>query len=269
MMAKHAFSILIWAVFLGAVFFYLRYIERRTIFYPDKKLEFSPPQLGLDKFEDVFFVTADKIRLHGWFIPVENSRKTVLYCHGNAGNISHRIEKAMFFNRLGCSVFIFDYRGYGKSAGRPSEQGLYRDVEAAYEYLLSRPVDAGRIVGYGESLGGAVIIELAYGRRLSALISDSAFSSAKDMANYIYPYLPHWLFSSRFDSLQKVKQINIPKLFIHSVNDEIVPFELGRKLYEAAGDPKEFLQIHGGHNSCFYESEEILEDKIGYFLDRL
>jgi len=253
---------------LGVIFFYLRYTEKRIIFYPTKEIEFTPKESGLD-FEDVFFKTEDNLELNGWFIPKKEAKYTILFCHGNAGNISHRLDKIKFFLELGYNVFIFDYRGYGRSQGRPSENGLYQDGEAAYQYLLSQKIPADKIIGYGESLGSAVIIDLAYKKPIGALIIESGFSSGKDMAKKIYPFLPAWLFSSRFDSINKIKSINIPKLIIHSINDEIVPYAFAQKLYLAAANPKEFLSIQGGHNSCFYESEAILSQKIKDFLKQL
>lgn len=264
--------VLLQALFLlfaaSLIFFYLRYIERRTIFYPTKDVELSPSFVGLN-YEDIFFKAPDSTELNGWFMPAKDSGFTILFCHGNAGNISHRIEKLKFFHGLECNVFIFDYRGYGKSKGSPSENGLYSDAQGAYAYLLSRKISPGQIIGYGESIGGAVIIDLAAKQKLSALIIDSSLSNAKDMVKVAYPFLPYWVFSSRWDSTSKVKPISIPKLFIHSMNDEIVPYKLGRKLFEAAPESKEFLQIHGGHNSCFFESEEILKEKIQSFIKKL
>jgi len=260
-----------WLFLLLAVVFvagYLRYIEKRSIFFPTKEIEYFPKESGLG-FEDVLFKTSDNVELNGWFLPYQGARQTILFCHGNAGNISHRVEKLSFFNNIGCSVFIFDYRGYGKSKGSPSEKGFYRDAAGAYNYLLSRGINPQQIIGYGESIGGAVIIDLAYHNKLKGLIVDSVFSSVKDMVKIIYPFLPHWLLASRFDSVSKIKSVNTPKLIIHSINDEIVPYKLGRKIFDAAAQPKEFLQIHGGHNSCFYESENILREKIADFINKL
>lgn len=256
---------------LALIVIYLRFIEKRTIFYPTKEIECSPQELNLD-FEEVFFKTQDNITLNGWFVSAKegNVSYTILFCHGNAGNISHRIEKLKFFSDLGYSVFIFDYRGYGKSEGRPSEKGMYLDCKGGYDYLISsRKISAEQIIGYGESLGGAAIVDLASGNKLRALIIDSTFTSAKDMVKVIYPFMPPWIFSSRFNSLDKIKFINVPKLIIHSINDEIVPFKLGKKLFDSASSPKEFLEIRGEHNSCFYESEDILREKISDFLNGL
>lgn len=253
---------------LGGAVLYLRYIEKRSLFYPTREMEYSPKEIGL-AFEEVTFKTKDNLNIYGWFLPCREAEWTVLFCHGNAGNISHRLQKLKFFYDLGCNVFIFDYRGYGRSEGMPSEKGLYIDAQAAYDYLLSRRLKAGQIVGFGESLGGAVIVDLAYASRLAGLILEGTFSNAKDMVRIIYPFLPFWIFASRLDSLSKIKSITSPKLLVHSINDEIVPYKLGKKLYLAAAEPKEFLEMRGGHNSCFFESEDILKRKIADFLSRL
>lgn len=265
---KSVSQILLLCMAIGLMVIYLRYIERRSLFYPMKEIEFLPRQIGLN-YEDIFFKTSDNIDINGWFISSPNARYTILFCHGNAGNISHRLEKLKFFHELGCDIFIFDYRGYGRSKGKPSEKGMYLDVQGAYDYLLSRKINPEQVIGYGESIGGAIIIDLASKNRLGGLITDSTLSSSKDMIKIIYPFLPYWVFSSRLDSINKIKYIKIPKLIIHSVNDEIVPYKLGQKLFENADDPKEFLQIRGGHNSCFFESEVILKEKIANFLNRL
>lgn len=251
---------------LGLFVICLRYIENHTLFYPIREMEVSPKEVGLD-FEEVNLKTAANVKLFGWFIPSKDAKYTILFCHGNAGNISHRIEKLKFFNQLGCNVFIFDYRGYGISKGRPSEKGFYLDVRAAYDYLLSKNTPAAQIIGYGESLGGAVIIDLAYKNKMRALILESTFSSVKDMIGRSFPLLPYWLLSSRFDSVSKIKSIGIRKLIIHSINDEIVPYGVAEKLYEASAPPKEMVRVHGGHNSCFYESKKLFAEKISDFID--
>ena len=254
------------AVILPLLIF--RYIEKRTLFYPTKEIELSPASVGLD-YQDTFFKTIDNLMLNGWFVSSNKAKYTILFCHGNAGNISHRIEKLKFFSELGCNVFIFDYRGYGRSQGSPSEIGFYKDAKAAYDYLLSRGINSDQIIGYGESIGGAVIVDLAYKEIMKAVIIDSSISSVKDMVKHVYYFVPSWIFVSRFDSESKIKSIKIQKLIIHSLNDEIVPYQLGKKLYEVSAEPKDFLEIHGGHNSGFYESMEFLRIKIGDFIKRL
>ncbi len=246
---------------------YVRYLEGRTLYYPTSPLEVTPADSGLP-FEDVVFTSSDGIRLHGWFISAPGSARVLLFCHGNAGNISHRIEKAAFFHRLGLHCFIFDYRGYGKSGGTPSEEGLYRDVRAAYAFLASRGFTPRNVIGYGESLGGAVIIDAASDLAFGALIVESTFSSATDMAHRIYPFIPSWIFASRFSSDAKIGRVAAPKLIIHSGNDEVVPFELAQKLYRAALPPKEMLRVHGSHNTCFYDSLAAYEQGVSGFLKK-
>ncbi len=260
--------ILILILGLGTIVVYLRSIEKKIIFYPTKEIEFLPKELGL-AFEDIIFKTKDNIELNAWFLPNKFAHYTIIFCHGNAGNISHRLEKIKFFNELGCNCFIFDYRGYGRSKGSPSEKGLYLDTQGAYDYLLSRGIKPEQIVGYGESIGGAAIVDLASKNKMAAIIVDSGFSNAQDMARIIYPFIPSRIFSSRFNSLNKIQSIKIPKLIIHSLNDEIVPYKLGRKLFDNAASPKEPLQIRGGHNRCFFESEAALKEKIADFLKRI
>ena len=264
-LSAHAFLALVTIV---AFVLYLRFIEKRSLFYPEKEIAGKPDDLGMP-YTDVNVRSSDGTTLNGWLIVGPAAKYTVLFAHGNAGNISHRIEKLKFFSKLGCNVFIFDYRGYGRSQGRPSEKGFYLDIAAAYEYLISRGIAPENIIGYGESLGGAVIIDGAVKKRMAALIIDSSFTSAKDMIKFLYPFLPHWVFARRFDSVAKIKTIGIPKLIIHSGNDEIVPFRLGRKLYDEAATPKEFLEIRGAHNSNFFESEDILKEKIADFITRI
>jgi pimeloyl-ACP methyl ester carboxylesterase len=169
---------------------YLRYFERKGIYYSTREIISSPANIGL-KYEDAYFNTNDNFRLNGWFIPAENSRGTLLFCHGNAGNISHRVEIIEIFNKLNLNVFIFDYRGYGRSQGIPTEEGLYQDAEAAYKYLLShKDVDKEKIIFYGESLGANVAIDLASKVKSAALIFQGAFTSAYDMGKKLFPYLP-------------------------------------------------------------------------------
>jgi fermentation-respiration switch protein FrsA (DUF1100 family) len=249
----------------GCVVLLFRLFEVRSIFFPSQEIIDVPSRAGLH-FEDVFFDTADRKKLNGWFVPAGEKSETILFCHGNAGNISYRIDKLIFFNRMGYSVFIFDYRGYGKSGGWPSEEGLYRDAEAAYDYLRSRGIPAERIVGYGESIGGAVIAQLAFERPMKALIFENTFSSIGDMVRTHFPVIPPWLLASRFDTQKKMASIKIPKLIMQSKNDEIVPFRMGRELYEAAADPKDFLEIRGDHNNGFFESEDLIESKLRAFL---
>lgn len=266
--ARPMFQILLILLCVAGFFLAFRIFELRSIFFPSNEMVVTPADFGL-KFEDVFFETADHKKLNGWFIPAEGGKETVLFCHGNAGNIGYRMEKLIFFQRMGYDTFIFDYRGYGKSKGWPDEQGLYRDTLAAYDYLRSRGIAAERIIGYGESIGGACVVALAFKQPIKAMILENTFTSVKDMVKIYMPFIPFWVLSSRFDSKQKIALITIPKLIVQSENDEIVPPDHGKTLFEVAAPPKEFLAIRGTHNEAFFESEKLLEDKIRIFLATL
>lgn len=255
--------------FLTFLILYLKYYEKRGIYFPLKNIILTPKEMGLD-FEDVYFSSSDGIRLNGWYIPAKDSRATVLFCHGNAGNISHRIEVIYLFCKLGLSVFIFDYRGYGRSQGSPSEEGLYRDAEAAYKYLIEkRNLRQESIVVYGKSIGANVAVELCSKVRPAALISESAFTSALDMGKKLFPFLPiKWFISIKYDALSKIKDITVPKLIIHSKDDRIIPFKQGRKLFEEAPEPKEFYPMRGGHNEALFLAKEDFVNKIDLFLQK-
>jgi fermentation-respiration switch protein FrsA (DUF1100 family) len=231
-----------------------------------KGIEFYPSSFNIP-FEDVYIKTRDGLTINGWFIPHSNARYTLLFCHGNAGNISHRMEKLQLLSNIGINIFIIDYRSYGKSEGRPSEKGFYLDADAAYRYLVNkRRITPQQIILYGESLGGAVAIDLAAKAKVKAIIIEGGFSDEGDMARTIYPFMPTFVLSNKFDSLGKIKKVKAAKLFIHSLDDEIVPFELGYRLYRAAGEPKEFVKIRGGHNNAFLNSEEKYISSISSFL---
>ena len=256
-------------LFPAFLFGWVRYIESKSIFYPDKEILVTPKQIGLN-FEDVFFRTKDGILLNGWFIRCNNAKATIIFCHGNAGNISHRLEKIALFHKAGLNTLIFDYRGYGKSQGSPSENGVYLDAQAAYDYLLDREdIDKEKIVSFGSSLGGAIAVDLAVKRKCAALVADSTFTNTKDMGKTVYPFIPTFLYSTKFNSIDKVATIKIPKLFIHSINDEIVPFKLGNKLFKSACEPKEFLQILGAHNVGFSESGNLILEKLKLFFEEI
>jgi hypothetical protein len=265
MMGRIFFVILIFSAF---IFAYLKYFERKGIYYPTQEIILTPQDVGL-KYEDIFFTTNDGLKLNGWFVPVENSRGTLIFCHGNAGNISHRIDIIEIFNKLNLNIFIFDYRGYGKSQGSPSELGLYQDAEAAYTYILSREdIDKEAVVIYGKSIGANVAINLASKVDAACLISESGFTSAYDMGRKLFPYFPvKWVITIKFDALEKIKDITIPKLIIHSKDDEIVPFKLGKKLFDKAPQPKEFYQMRGSHNEAIFTYREEYRLRLDHFLN--
>lgn len=255
-------KIFIFAVFTVIfLFIYVKYLESRSLFFPSKRIEYTPATAGLE-FTDTFFKTKDNKTINGWFIPAKDAKFTVLFFHGNGGNINHRLDKIKILNNIGLNVFIIDYRGYGKSEGKPSEKGVYLDADAAYDYLVKiKGISPDSIIVYGESLGAAVAIELCTKIRVKGLIIEEAFTSIRDMGKLTYPWLPSFFVTDRLNSLTRVGKINIPKLFIHSRNDNLVPFVLGEKLYKKAQEPKYLVVISGGHNSAFLESEQ---DYTGY-----
>jgi len=248
----------IWMGLAGLIWLWARLLEWKTTFYPSRHLWCTPGDQGLE-YEEIHFVAEDACRLHGWWILAPtNARGAVIVCHGNAGNIADRIWIARAFSSLGVDVFLFDYRGYGRSAGFPTERGLYRDARAAYEVVRARygDTEAPPVIVYGRSLGGAVAVNLAAERAVRGIILEGTFTRVRDMARVIYPWLPiGWLLSQRFDSLCKIGLLaGIPKIIAHSRDDEIVPFELGRTLFDAAPEPKKFCELRGSHNDCGWDS---------------
>jgi len=230
-------------------------MQQRLVFFPEATLAATPADVGLP-FEEVRIPTEDGPVLHGWLVPGAEGAPVVLFCHGNAGNISHRLESLRLFHMLGLSTLIFDYRGYGMSEGKVSEAGTYRDARAVWRYLTGeRGVKPERIILFGRSLGGAVAVELATEVRPAALVVESAFTSVPDMAAQVYPFLPVRLLARiGYDSLTRMDQVSGPVLVIHSRDDELVPVEHGRRLFEAAPEPKRFLEIRGSHNDGFIAS---------------
>jgi fermentation-respiration switch protein FrsA (DUF1100 family) len=239
------------------------------LYYPEKEIEATPRDIGLD-YQELTLHTKDGTNIYAWYVPAEHARGFVLVCHGNAGNISHRLDSIGIFHGLGLGVLIFDYRGYGKSQGSPNEEGTYRDAEAAYDYLVNvLHVNPERIVIFGRSLGSAVAAELAIRKPAGALIMESGFTSVQDLGKEFFPHLPVGLLSRfRYDSINKVGRIALPKLFIHSPGDEIVPYEQGVRLFEKASGPKEFLKITGGHNDGFLLSGKPYVDGLREFISR-
>ncbi len=227
----------------------------------------TPSDIGLE-WESVALETDDGVNLDAWWIPNEATDGVLLFFHGNAGNISHRLHSIEHFNRLGLSVLIIDYRGYGNSEGSPSEEGTALDARAAWRWLVDeRNLEPQHITVFGRSLGSAVAAELAREVSPGGVILESSFRSVPDMAQRLYPFLPaRWL--ARFDYATEdyVRGIRAPVLVIHSPDDEIIPFAEGKAVYEAANHPKKMLEIGGGHNTGFLEYEDRYLDGIGSFL---
>jgi len=254
----------------GGLALVLYFFQARLVFYPEigREMIATPGQAGLP-YQDIQLTTGDGLNLHGWYIPAPQPRGTVLFLHGNAGNISHRLDSLQMFHRLGYSTLIFDYRGYGNNGGTPTEQGTYRDAEAAWRYLTEqRHIPSCRIVLFGESLGGAVASWLAVRQQPAALVIASGFTSVPDLARHFYPFLPvRWLARIRYDTRENLRAVAVPVLIAHSPEDEIVPFEHGRALFAAANPPKRFLELAGGHNDGFIFMRESWVKALGDFLD--
>lgn len=236
-------------------------------FFPYATLDQTPEEWGV-AYEDVFLDTADDVRLHGWYIPRHDSKQVLLFFHGNAGNISHRGASVEIFHRLGLNVFIFDYRGYGKSQGKPDENGLYEDARAAWRYLTNeRKFDQKDIILFGRSLGGAVAAELAAEVQPGGLILESTFSSAREVANVIFPVLSRLIvLRYDFNTAAHMRQITSPVLVLHSPDDEIIPLRLGEQVFQAANEPKSFVKMRGGHNNGFLMSQPDYERALAAFI---
>lgn len=242
---------IVYAAFSAFVYFK----QTSIIYYPDfpgRKISATPESLGL-VFENVEFYTADKIKLHGWYIPHDQARATLLFFHGNAGNISHRLDSIAIFHKLHLNVFIFDYRGYGQSEGKISEPGSYRDAEAAWHYLTrNRGITEKQIIIFGRSLGGSIATWLASHHSPAALIVESGFSSVPAMAKRLYPFLPiDWLVHFNYDTKEYIRTVTTPVLIAHSPDDEIIPFDEGEIIFQSANKPKQFFELQGGHNDGF------------------
>jgi fermentation-respiration switch protein FrsA (DUF1100 family) len=223
---------------------------------PDRALTASPSDIGLD-YEDVSLTTSDNERLHGWYIPAVDSKGVLLFFHGNAGNISHRLDSIKIFHELGMDTLIIDYRGYGQSTGNASEQGTYLDAQAAWDYLITdRGSPADRIIIFGRSLGGAVGAWLGVQNAPAAMIIESSFSSGVDMAHRLYPFLPVRLITRlQYPVVDYASRLNCPVLVVHSRDDEIIPIAMGKAIYGAVKQHKKFLELRGDHNNGFMISQ--------------
>jgi uncharacterized protein len=264
-----AFRIFLLATF--AIAFAACFMDERFIFFPSAAIEATPNDYGVD-YEDVYFTTADNVRLNGWFVPYAAAQTTLLWFHGNGGNISHRARGAMLLhNKVKANIFMIDYRGYGRSEGVASEAGTYEDASAALRHLRSRgDIDPKRIVFFGQSLGSAVAADLGGREECLAVILEAPFASIREMAKAIYPYLPLGpLIKTRYDVVEKVKAVKAPLLVVHGDRDDIVPFEQGKRVFAAATGPKEFHALVGAHhNDTFEVGGDAYFEVIKDFIDR-
>lgn len=246
--------VVVWIIITAAAYFF----QGKLVYFPTHTIEAYPSDVGL-VYDSIDFSTSDGIRLHGWYVPVEDedAADVVLFCHGNGGNISHRLDTLRIVNDLGLSIFLFDYRGYGKSAGKPTEEGTALDAAAAWDFLTSeKGFSPDRIICWGRSLGGAVAARQAAAEKPKACILESTFTSVPDMGAKAYPFLPvRMLARFRYNTVRHVQNIQCPILIIHSPQDDIVPYEFGKKVFAVAPEPKQFLQISGDHNTGYIVSE--------------
>lgn len=257
-------------IYLGTALF-LYFDQDHIIYlpdYPDRVVSATPEQIGLD-YQQITLTAEDAIRLDGWFIPAERARATLLFFHGNAGNISHRLDSLELFHQLGLSVLIIDYRGYGNSEGAPSEPGIYRDAEAAWRYLTEiRRIAPSRILILGRSFGGAVAAYLATRHQAMGLVLESTFTSAPALAAAFYPWLPaRWMTRFSYDTLERMADIHMPLMVIHSRNDDLIPYTEGRALFRAGHEPKRFLELNGSHNDGVIENARRYRHGLDAFID--
>lgn len=260
------------AVYVGLAL-YLYAFQERFIYFPDlpsRQVTATPADIGL-AFEAVRLGTADGETLAGWYIPAPAARGTLLYLHGNGGNIGHRLDPIAVFHRLGLNILIIDYRGYGASTGKPGEEGTYQDALAAWDYLTQEkrhPPD--RIVLFGESLGGSIAAWLAARQTPAGLVLYASFTSVPELAQALYPIFPAALLARyRYDTRAALGSVRCPLLILHSTDDEIIPFSHGQALLTAAREPKRLVELRGGHNDALLLSREVYSQAVGAFLQKV
>ncbi len=261
-------TLLVAGLLILNVFMY--FFQPSMLFMPYRDIDATPESWGM-RYSHVEIKTEDNIKLHGWFIPAKDSNKVILFSHGNAGNISNRGDSIKIFHELGLNVLIFDYRGYGKSEGHPHEQGLYQDVYAVWTYLIEKKgYTKENIIIFGRSLGGAVAMWLAVKVQAHSLIIESTFSSFRDIASAQLPIISRLLIARySFKTAGRASKFAGQLLVVHSVEDEIVPYKLAKKIFNAATQPKTFLTISGGHNEGFMLSQEVYKNGLKQFISNL
>ncbi len=231
-------------------------LEHMFLYFPDTEIVMTPASIGLE-FEDIRFQASDGTKLHGWYLPGEKDKPLILFCHGNAGNISHRVDNLRLLNELGLSVFIFDYRGYGQSEGKATEAGTYADIRGALNWLKGKGWSEQQMIYFGRSLGAAIALQLAIEHPPAGLVLESPFTSIEAIGKHHYPILwvlAGWALDVRYDNIVKINQLKTPLLIFHGEEDEIIPQQMGRELFERAPLPKQFYSIpFAGHNNTYDE----------------
>lgn len=237
--------------FYALICLFMFFFQSSLIYFPSPIIMATPDMRGMD-YEDVYLTTDDNVQIHGWFVPVEDPKATVLMFHGNAGNIGDRIESIHQFHALNLNVFIIDYRGYGISTGRVTEEGTYTDAITSWNYLTNtRQIPPDEIIIFGRSLGGGIASWLAVQDDVNAggVVLESTFTSVPDLGSELYPFLPVRLLSRiHYNTLDRISEISIPMMIAHSEGDDIIPYHHGEKLYDEAGSNANFLKMRGSHN---------------------
>lgn len=260
---------IIGAVYIGlSVLLFL--MQSKMLYYPTRDYDHQPADYGL-AVEAVSLTTPDGVTLACWYVPAEGAEQTVLFCHGNGGNISHRLDTLKMFHELGLSCLTVDYRGYGKSTGKPTEIGTKIDILAGFQWLIEekgmRPEE---IILFGRSLGGSVAATIARDINPAGLVIESCFTSFDDIGSHYYPWLPVRLFSRyNYNTVEAVKQVTCPVLVIHSPDDEIIPYKFGQQIFAAANEPKQFADLKGTHNEGFYDNDALYKQIWQNWLDQL
>jgi uncharacterized protein len=250
-----------------AVYVMLRWFEHKQIYYPSRTMEGAPGKLGRP-FEDVFIPVEHGERVNAWYFPAsKTSSPVILVCHGNAGNISHRLDLASLLLEAGAGVLLLEYRGYGRSDGKPGVENTYRDAQAAYDWLTGQGVPGTSIIGFGESLGGGVATELAVREKLGGLILQSTFTSMTELGAELFPWLPVRLISTiKYTTRAKLPRVRVPVLILHSRRDDLIAFHHAEDNLAAANEPKFLREISGGHNEGLYSSRPAMLAAIREFL---
>jgi uncharacterized protein len=250
--------------------FMLRWLERFLVYFPSTHMAANGTELGRP-VEDVFLTTRDGVRINGWFYPASlrssRSHLVLLLLHGNAGNITHRLDCYQLWLELGVNVFALDYRGFGLSQGRPSEDGTYLDAAAACAWLVARGFQPGQIVALGESLGGGVASELVLNAGLGGLVLQSSFTNIPDLGAELYPWLPvRWLAKTRYDTLSRLPGIHCPVLIMHSRTDTLIPFHHAERNFAAANNPKTLWEIRGDHDNALDAGRAVYKTGLENYL---
>jgi uncharacterized protein len=241
----------------------LSWFEHSQVYHPAREIVATGAELGRP-FDDVYFTSADRVRLNGWFYPADTHSlracRVVLLCHGNGGNISSRLEMYRALLETGVSVFAFDYRGYGRSEGRPSEEGTYLDAQAAHEWLCEKGFAPEKIIAFGESLGGGIAVELALRATLGGVVLENSFSCTADIGAELFPWLPvRWLGRIKYETCNKLPKIRVPVMVMHSREDSLIGFHHGERNFARANEPKLFWELTGGHNHPLKDRARFLD----------